>query len=111
MTAPEKWISVCAAEDLTPNIGACALVEDKQIAIFKLANVDGVFAIDNHDPFSNANVLSRGLVGDLQGQYVVASPIYKQHFNLKTGACLEDETVTLNTYAVRENDGKIEIGV
>lgn len=111
MTAPEKWVSVCDTDDLTPNIGACALVEDKQIAIFKLKNVDGIFAIDNHDPFSKANVLSRGLVGDLKGQLVVASPIYKQHFNLETGACLEDEAVTLDTYAVREVDGKVEVGV
>ena len=105
----QDWVSVCASDDLNPNIGICALLDNQQVAIFRLPNVDTLFAIDNHDPFSKANVLSRGLVGDLKGQYVVASPIYKQHFNLETGACLEDESVTLRTYEVREQDGQIEV--
>jgi len=106
-----QWISVCEAKALIPNIGACALVKGRQIAIFELDKVDGLFAIDNYDPFSKANVLSRGLVGDLKGQYVVASPIYKQHFNLETGNCLEDETVSVKTYPVRKKDGQIELAV
>ena len=48
-----------------------------------------VFAIDNIDPNAGASVLSRGLVGSLGERIVVASPIYKQHFDLATGECLE----------------------
>jgi nitrite reductase (NADH) small subunit len=55
--------------------------------------------------------LSRGLIGDLQGQPVVASPLYKQHFNLKTGACLEDENVVIPAYAVRIANGRVEVGM
>jgi len=51
---------------------------------------DAVFAIGNYDPASDANVLSRGIVGDIGGEIVVASPIYKQHFSLITGRCLEE---------------------
>ena len=41
-----------------------------------------VYALDNFDPHSGANVLSRGIVGDLSGELVVASPVYKHHFSL-----------------------------
>jgi NAD(P)H-dependent nitrite reductase small subunit len=103
------WEDVCCVDDLIENIGVCALVGGRQIAIFRLGNQDSLFAIDNHDPFSEANVLSRGVVGDLKGQLVIASPIYKQHFNLKTGQCLEDETVKLDVFKVRVVDGVVQI--
>lgn len=103
------WITVCHSNDLIPNIGVCALVTNTQIAIFKID--DALYAIENHDPFSQANVLSRGIVGDLKGHLVVASPIYKQHFDLINGQCLEDESVRLNVYAVREENGMIQVAV
>ena len=111
MSDNNQWISVCDASDLTSNIGVCAQINDKQIAIFQLeANGStNLYGIDNQDPFSGSNVLSRGLVGDLKGHDVVASPIYKQHFDLSTGKCLEDDSVTLKVYAVRSNEGKIEV--
>ena len=105
----ENWESVCLFDDLTDNIGVCVQVDDKQIAIFRLSGSDELYAIDNHDPFSDANVLSRGICGDLKGQPVVASPIYKQHFNLNTGQCLEDESVTIAVYPVRIVNGNIQI--
>ncbi len=105
----DNWIDVYKFDDLVANYGICALVNDKQVAIFRLSGSDKVFAIDNHDPFSQANVLSRGVVGDLKGQLVVASPIYKQHFNLETGQCLEDNSVTIPVYGVRVVDGMIQI--
>lgn len=105
-----EWLPVCKLDDVLPNLGVCAKVADRQIAIFKVADTSGtqLFAIDNHDPFSEANVLSRGIVGDLKGQIVVASPIYKQHFDLATGQCLEDET-RIQVYPVRAIDGQIEV--
>lgn len=95
------WTTVCAFDALVPDMGVRALVGDSQIAVFRLSGSDDVFAIDALDPFSNAPVLSRGIVGDLRGQLVVASPIYKQHFSLETGQCLEDETVAVRTFAAR----------
>jgi nitrite reductase (NADH) small subunit len=61
------------------------------------------------DPFSNASVLSRGIVGDRGGRPTVASPIYKQVFELATGTCLDDPTVSVATYPVRVADGIVEI--
>lgn len=85
-------IAICRLEDIVPNTGVCALVAGRQVAVFRLDD-DSVHAIENHDPFSRANVLSRGIVGDLKGELVVASPVYKQHFSLATGQCLEDPAV------------------
>jgi NAD(P)H-dependent nitrite reductase small subunit len=95
-----EWVAVCRLEDIVPNTGVCALVGERQVAVFRLDD-DSVHAIDNHDPFSRANVLSRGIVGDLRGEVVVASPVYKQHFSLATGQCLEDPGVRLTVFPVR----------
>jgi nitrite reductase (NADH) small subunit len=100
ITAAERWVPVCRLEDIIPNTGVCALVGGEQVAVFRLDD-DSLYAISNHDPFSRANVLSRGIVGDLKGEVVVASPVYKQHFSLTTGACLEDSTVRVATFPVR----------
>jgi nitrite reductase (NADH) small subunit len=108
------WVCVCAADDIWPNIGVCALVKQRQIAVFRLQDRDGAdlyYAIDNYDPQSDANVLSRGLTGSLGKRKVVASPIYKQHYDLATGECLEDPSQPIRAYAVRIEDGKIWIAV
>ena len=66
-----------------------------------------VFAISNFDPFSRAFVLSRGIVGDKQGIPKIASPIYKQSFDLRTGQCLDDPQVRVPTYDIRVERGRI----
>jgi nitrite reductase (NADH) small subunit len=103
------WIKICNTEDLQPNSGICALVGDKQVAIFYMPKSDAIYAVDNWDPFGKANVLSRGLIGDIDGIAMVASPLYKQHFDLSTGQCLEDENVKLDTYEIQINNTSVEI--
>src|SRR5262245_19920184 len=68
-----EWVDVCQLEDIVPNTGVCALGSGRQVAVFRLDG-DSVYALDNYDPFSRVNVLSRGIVGDLKGELVVASP-------------------------------------
>ncbi|MCK5872740.1 MAG: nitrite reductase small subunit NirD, partial [Methylococcales bacterium] len=104
-----EWVDICSKEDLQPDSGICALVEDQQVAIFYLNKENAIYAINNYDPFGKANVLSRGLIGDMKGEPMVASPLYKQHFSLKTGICLDDETVSVNTYQVRIENNRVEI--
>lgn len=113
MSASEKqgrnqWQRICKLDDLLPNVGACAKVAGFQVALFRVG--EAVHAIGNYDPNSGANVLSRGLVGDLNGRQVVASPIYKQHFDLQTGECLEDPVASVRAWAVRVTDGWVEVG-
>src|SRR5262245_25478334 len=103
------WVAVCRLEDIVPNTGVCALVGGRQVAVFRLDD-DRVYAISNHDPFSRANVLSRGIVGDLKGELVVASPVYKQHFSLASGQCLEDPAVRVPAFATRLEDGTVWVG-
>lgn len=107
--------TVCRLEDILPETGVCALIEGKQVAIFRTKEAK-LFALDNYDPFSQANVLSRGLIGGTtvtndagidEAVLYVASPIYKQRFNLATGQCLDDTSVTLATYHV-ELDTSLE---
>ena len=104
-----EWVDVCGVEDLQPNSGICALVDNIQVAIFYEPTASAVYAVNNYDPFGKANVLSRGIIGDIGGQPVVASPLYKQHFNLLTGQCLEDETVAIPVYGIRMKDGRVEV--
>ena len=66
-----------------------------------------MFAISNWDPVGKANVLSRGIVGDLDGKIVVASPLYKQHFDLSSGECMEDNEASVKIYPVSLEDNKI----
>jgi nitrite reductase (NADH) small subunit len=114
---------ICTLDDIIPEAGVCALVSteagDKQVAIFRTKE-DELFAIDNFDPFSNANVLSRGLIGgtvvtneagEETDVLYVASPIYKHRFNLATGQCLDDETVKLGSYEVSLDGDTVMVGV
>jgi NAD(P)H-dependent nitrite reductase small subunit len=99
------WRAVCDADDILANTGVCADLDGKQVALFRIDDI--VYALDNFDPASGANVLSRGIVGDLAGEVVVASPIYKQHFSLATGRCLEEPEHSVDTYPARLTAGKV----
>ncbi len=105
------WKDICSTNGLQPDSGVCALVDGQQVAIFFLVREQAVYAIHNYDPIGKANVLSRGLIGDIKGEPVVASPLYKQHFSLKTGICLEDESIVVPTYPIRIQNGRVEIQV
>ena len=109
--AGREWTDVCAADDLMPDRGVCALVEGRQVAIFKVSTLGRLYGIGNHDPFSGANVISRGIVGTRGDVPKVASPMYKQNFDLRTGRCLDDPSVSLPVYEVRERSGRIEVAV
>lgn len=107
-----NWESICSVEDIVLDSGVAALVDGRQIAIFRVSEGDAekFYAVSNFDPFSRANVISRGIVGSIGDATVVASPIYKQHFNLETGVCIEDESVTLGSWPIKVEGGKVLIG-
>jgi nitrite reductase (NADH) small subunit len=115
------WSPVCSVDDIVPNTGVCALVKDRHVAVFHVKDikdsedngdeVDRLFAIDNYDPNAEASVLSRGLVGNLGERVVVASPIYKHHFDLQSGECLEAPEKSVNAYPVRIENRTVWVAV
>ncbi|QJR80342.1 nitrite reductase small subunit NirD [Alteromonas pelagimontana] len=108
-----QWLEVGNEEDLIDNSGICALIDDQQVAIFTLASKGGrhTFALGNWDPIGKANVLYRGIVGSIGGEPVVASPLYKEHYSLITGKCLENDGYAVPVYEVRVEMGKVQVAV
>ena len=106
-----QWTAVCAATDILPDTGVCALVDGVHVAIFRIGAAAQFFAIDNVDPKSGASVLSRGLVGSLGERIVVASPLYKNHFDLRTGECIEAPEHSVRAHAVRVEEGRVQVAL
>lgn len=113
MSISDNWITVCSVGDLVTNSGVCALIDDKQIAIFKLksANDESVLAVSNWDPIGKANVLYRGLIGTVENRTVIASPLYKQRYCLASGACLDDEKYALEVFTTRIVDQQVQLNL
>jgi nitrite reductase (NADH) small subunit len=109
-----QWQSLCSRQDLVANSGVVAWVDGAQVALFYLpseASDKQLYAIDNRDPKSGANVIGRGIVGHLAGNLVIAAPLYKQHFRLEDGACLEYPEQQLRTWPVRLQGEIVEIAL
>lgn len=108
------WVRVCDVADLEVERGRAALIDGVQVALFLLHSADGkggrIHAVSNLDPFSGAHVISRGIVGTRQDSPTVASPMYKQVFDLRTGACLDaqgKEPRSLRTWPVAVESGAV----
>ncbi|MDX6204235.1 MAG: nitrite reductase small subunit [Frankiales bacterium] len=110
VTTPKvaTWTAVCALSDLLPERGVAALIDGAQVAIFR--DFEGtLYAIGNQDPYTGAFVLSRGIVGSRGSAVTVASPLHKQVFDLRTGACLDDDAIAVPVYPVRDRAGLVEV--
>jgi nitrite reductase (NADH) small subunit len=105
--------TVCRLDDLEVERGVAALVRGEAIAIFRTHD-GNVYATSNYDPCSCASVLARGIVGtrgSLSGDVpVVASPMHKQAFDLRTGQCLDDAAIRIATYDVVVTAGMVRVG-
>lgn len=102
-----SWSDICALEAITPEDGVVALVGSEQVAVLRTAD-DEVFAVDQRDPFSGAYVMARGIVGSRGGTPTLATPMYKQVFDLRTGACLD--AVGADPQPIRVWPTKVEHG-
>ncbi|WEF26591.1 nitrite reductase large subunit NirB [Klebsiella aerogenes] len=104
----DGWVEVCRLSAIPANAGMAARLANQQIALFHLPDhPQQVFALSNHEPDSDANVLARGLVGDVKGEPVVISPLYKQRFRLQDGQSLDHSPVALRTWEVKVEEGRV----
>ena len=117
LSAGLAFVRACRVDQLIAERGVAVLLGDRQVAIFLVPETDEqgtlhmrIYAVDHHDPFSGANVIARGIVGSRGDRTTVASPIYKQVFDLATGECLTEEG-RLDTWPVRVRDGVVHLGV
>lgn len=92
-----------------PKRGICAKVDDNQVAIFYCKRSDTLYGLSNYDPIGKANVMSRGIIGSLSGEPYVASPLYKQHYHLETGECLEQPELKLVKFEVRKQGEQVQV--
>jgi NAD(P)H-dependent nitrite reductase small subunit len=106
-----SWTVVCPLSGLVPERGVTALVDGEQVAVFRLDD-DRVVAVQQRDPFSGANVISRGIVGSVGTVPTVTSPMYKQVWDLTTGRCLDPvgkEPADLRMFAVSVESGQVRV--
>ena len=108
-----NFIKICQLSDLIENAGIPALLGQTPIALFYVKG--RVYALNNFDPIGKASVMSRGIIGSIKGELVVASPLYKQHYRLENGVCVEQPDVSLAIYAVEvraaESDEAAEVWI
>jgi NAD(P)H-dependent nitrite reductase small subunit len=106
-----RWVPVCTLDDLPRERGVAALVAGAQVALFRTID-DTVYAVQQLDPYSGAHVLARGIVGSRGENPTVASPMYKQVFDLRSGECIDPagkEPVSLLRYGVQVSDGVVSV--
>lgn len=101
MTEQQTWITVGQRSDLIDSAGVGAQVDSDQVALFYLKKHNQLFAVGNLCPFNDLNIIARGIIGDIKGEPVVASPLHKEHFSLRDGHCLEQPEVRLPVWQVR----------
>ena len=104
------WQQACAIDELEPSWGETLWLRFKQIALFMISP-DEIYAVDNRDPATDANVISRGIVGSKGDRPTVASPLLKHVYDLGTGECYTQPELVLQTYRTRVVGGFIEVEV
>lgn len=111
MTQQNEWTHVGSRADLVPGAGIGARLGDRQVAIFCIPELDQpLYAVDNYCPISGVHIIARGIVGDIESEPVVATPLYKKHFSLLDGRCVEaPDGYRLNVYAVRLAGNGIQV--
>ncbi len=102
------WVDVIADADLPTEIGVPALVGSAPVAVFRTHD-GAVHALSNLDPRTGASVMARGIVGSRGDVPTVASPLYKNVFDLRTGRCLDDSSLALARFEARVSDGVIQV--
>jgi nitrite reductase (NADH) large subunit len=95
------------ADDFPADGGATIKYGQTQIAVFNFATRGEWYASQNMCPHKKAFVLSRGILGDVQGTPKVACPLHKKTFSLETGVSLSDPEYRIETFPVKVENGMV----
>ncbi|HFK3156285.1 MULTISPECIES: nitrite reductase large subunit NirB [Citrobacter] len=102
------WQAVCNVEAIPERLGVGARLGERQIALFRFGET--VFALDDREPGSDANVLSRGILGDAGGEPIVISPLYKQRIRLRDGRQCDSGEPMVRAWPVKVEGGTVWVG-
>jgi len=101
----EPWSALCDLAAVPPQAGIGARLGSERIALFRFG--DALYALEDREPGSEVSVLSRGILGDVAGEPVVISPLYKQRVRLRDGQSLDDPQQRLRCWPVKLEAGQI----
>ena len=104
----KRWQEICNIDEIPEQAGIGAHLGRKPIALFRFGK--NVYALDDREPGSRANVLSRGILGDAAGEPVVISPLYKQRIRLRDGCQVENGEPVVRAWPVKIENGKVWVG-
>ena len=102
-----SWTRIGKVWDFPKDGGATIKHGHAQIAVFNFTSRDEWYATDNMCPHKQEFVLSRGIIGDLNGTPKVACPVHKKNFSLENGSCLSGESYSIRTYPVKVEDDDV----
>ncbi|WGL81527.1 nitrite reductase large subunit NirB [Enterobacter cloacae] len=104
----KRWQEICGLDEIPEQAGIGARLGRKPIALFRFGT--SVYALDDQEPGSDANVLSRGILGDAAGEPVVISPLYKQRIRLRDGCQVDNGEPAVRAWPVKIENGKVWVG-
>lgn len=110
-TVEKIWVYACHVDQVPEDGSACIKYGDKQIAIFNFTSRGEWYATQNLCPHKNQLALSRGIIGDKNGEPKVACPYHKKTFSLMSGSNLDGEDYKIVTYPIKIENNMIFIGI
>lgn len=106
-----RWFDVCHRADLEPEWGEAALIDGRQLAVFRLWD-DRVLISSNLDPRTGSAVLARGIVGTRGGGIpTIASPLHKELYSLLTGECFSNVDLELAVFPTETVDSLVRVAL
>ncbi|MFQ5779673.1 MAG: nitrite reductase large subunit NirB, partial [Nitrospiria bacterium] len=94
------WVKVGTVSDFPHNGGATIKYGKVQIAVFNFTSRGEWYACQQMCPHKKAFVLSRGIIGDVNGTPKIACPLHKKTFSLGSGECLSGGDYSVRVFPV-----------
>ncbi|KAK9708258.1 hypothetical protein K7432_009744 [Basidiobolus ranarum] len=107
-----EWMNVGSTELYPLDQGKVVLIGNTQIAVFHTSD-DKWYATQNMCPVKRDLVLSGGILGfrstENGDESYICCPIHKKSFDLKTGNCLSDDNLHIESFNVKVEEGQVHL--